>query len=100
MAIPAGLWREGICRGRPAGIVQRLESGVLEARKAPERTAPLHYLRSIIFDAAVVILTLVISLSVPFLALFNASSTTVRAVSQVWAGGIMFLMKYVVGLDY
>jgi 1-acyl-sn-glycerol-3-phosphate acyltransferase len=60
----------------------------------------LHYLRSILFDAAVVILTLVISLSVPFLWLFNAGSTTVRAVSQVWANGIMFLMKYVVGLDY
>ena len=60
----------------------------------------MHYLRSILFDAAVVILTLVISLSVPFMALFNASSTTVRAVSQVWANGIMFLMKYVVGLDY
>jgi 1-acyl-sn-glycerol-3-phosphate acyltransferase len=60
----------------------------------------LHYLRSIIFDTAVVILTLVVSLTVPFLWLFNARSATVRAVSQVWAGGIVFLMKYVVGLDY
>ena len=64
------------------------------------RDGRLHYLRSILFDAAVVILTLVISLSVPFMWLFNAGSTTVRAVSQVWANGIMFLMKYVVGLDY
>ena len=60
----------------------------------------MHYLRSILFDAAVVILTLVVALSVPFMALFKASSPTVRAVSQVWANGIMFLMKYVVGLDY
>ena len=60
----------------------------------------MHYLRSIIFDTAVVILTLVISMTVPLLWLFNASSATVRSVSQVWAGGIMFLMKYVVGLDY
>jgi len=60
----------------------------------------LYKLRSIIFDTAVVILTLVISLSVPLLWLFNASSATVRSVSQLWAGGIMFLMKYVVGLDY
>jgi 1-acyl-sn-glycerol-3-phosphate acyltransferase len=60
----------------------------------------LHKLRSIIFDTAVVILTVVVALSMPFLWLFNASSATVRAVSQVWAGGIMFLMKYVVGLDY
>ncbi|MET0677715.1 MAG: lysophospholipid acyltransferase family protein, partial [Bradyrhizobium sp.] len=60
----------------------------------------MHYLRSILFDIAVVILTIVVSLSVPFLKLFNASPATVRAVSQVWAGGIMFLMKYVVGLDY
>src|SRR4029450_936705 len=64
------------------------------------RDGRLHYLRSILFDAAVVILTLVVSLSGPFMALFNASSSTVRAVSQVWANGIMFLMKYVVGLDY
>jgi 1-acyl-sn-glycerol-3-phosphate acyltransferase len=60
----------------------------------------LHYLRSIIFDTAVVILTVVVSLTVPFLWLFNASSATVRAVSQVWANGIVLLMKYVVGLDY
>jgi len=63
-------------------------------------TRSLHYLRSILFDAAVVILTVLVSLSVPFMALFNASSATVRAVSQVWANGIMFLMKYVIGLDY
>ena len=60
----------------------------------------MHYLRSILFDAAVVILTLVVALSMPFMALFKASSPTVRAVSQVWANGIMVLMKYVVGLDY
>ena len=60
----------------------------------------MHYVRSILFDAAVVILTLVVAMSVPFLWLFNASSATVRAVSQVWANGIMALMKYVVGLDY
>jgi 1-acyl-sn-glycerol-3-phosphate acyltransferase len=68
--------------------------------RAPKRTERLHYLRSILFDAAVVILTVVVSLSVPFMALFRAGSPTVRAVSQVWARGIMFLMKYVVGLDY
>ena len=60
----------------------------------------MHYLRSIIFDTAVVILTVLVSLTVPFLWLFNASSATVRAVSQVWANGIVLLMKYVVGLDY
>lgn len=60
----------------------------------------MHYLRSIIFDTAVVILTVVVSLTVPFLWLFNASSATVRTVSQVWANGIVLLMKYVVGLDY
>ncbi|MET0868470.1 MAG: lysophospholipid acyltransferase family protein, partial [Pseudorhodoplanes sp.] len=60
----------------------------------------MHYVRSILFDAAVVILTLVVAMSVPFLWLFKASSATVRAVSQVWANGILVLMKYVVGLDY
>jgi 1-acyl-sn-glycerol-3-phosphate acyltransferase len=69
-------------------------------QQIPEGTRRLHYLRSILFDIAVVILTIVVSLSVPFLMLFNASSATVRAVSQVWAGGVMVLMKYVVGLDY
>src|SRR5882757_4545411 len=39
-------------------------------------------------------------MTVPLLWLFNASSATVRSVSQVWAGGIMLLMRYVVGLDY
>ena len=60
----------------------------------------MHYLRSIIFDTAVVILTVVVALTIPFLWLSNAGSATVRAVSQVWAGGIMVLMKYIVGLDY
>ena len=60
----------------------------------------MHYVRSILFDAAVVILTLVVVDEGALLWLFNASSATVRAVSQVWANGIVFLMKYVVGLDY
>jgi 1-acyl-sn-glycerol-3-phosphate acyltransferase len=60
----------------------------------------LHYLRSIAFDAAVVIWTLVLSPTLPFLRLFNASSAQVRAVSQLWANGIVVLLKFVVGLDY
>ena len=83
------------------GIVQGLKSAVLGASIAGRpRGQSLHYVRSILFDAAVVILTLVVSLTVPVMWLFNASSATVRAVSQVWARGILFLMKYVVGLDY
>ena len=60
----------------------------------------MHYLRSVLFIAAVVILTIVVSLSVPFMWLFNAGSPTVRAVSQVWVRGIMLLFKVVLGLDY
>jgi 1-acyl-sn-glycerol-3-phosphate acyltransferase len=60
----------------------------------------LHYLRSIAFDAAVVLWTLFLSPTLPFLRLANASSAQVRAVSQLWANGIVFLLKYVVGLDY
>ncbi|QDW39470.1 1-acyl-sn-glycerol-3-phosphate acyltransferase [Bradyrhizobium sp. KBS0727] len=60
----------------------------------------LHYLRSILFAAAVVILTVVVSLTVPLLWLFNAGSPTVRAVSQVWVKGIMLLFRIVLGLDY
>src|SRR6266496_3901124 len=99
-AIPAGPWREGICGRAHRNCATPGKWSIGGPRKAPERTGSLHYLRSIIFDAAVVILTLVVSLTVPFMALFKASSPTVRAVSQVWANGIMFLTKYVVGLDY
>ena len=60
----------------------------------------MHYLRSILFAAAVVILTVVVSLAAPVMWLFNAGSPTVRAVSQVWARGIMLLFRIVLGLDY
>ena len=60
----------------------------------------MHYPRSILFCLAVVLWTILVSLAVPFLWLSNASSPTVRAVSQVWVKGIMFLFKVVLGLDY
>lgn len=60
----------------------------------------MHYPRSILFCLAVVLWTLVVSLAVPFLRLSNASSPTVRAVSQVWVKGIMSLFRVVLGLDY
>jgi len=60
----------------------------------------LHYLRSIIFIAAVVIWTGLVALAVPFLWLFNAASPAVRAVSQVWARGIMWLFRVALGLDF
>ena len=60
----------------------------------------MHYLRSILFCTAVVLWTIVVSLAVPFLWLSNASSPTVRAVSQVWVKGIMFFFRVVLGLDY
>lgn len=60
----------------------------------------MHYLRSIAFDAAVVIWTLLLSPTLPLLRLFDASSASVRAVSQLWANGIVLLFKYVIGLDY
>jgi 1-acyl-sn-glycerol-3-phosphate acyltransferase len=60
----------------------------------------VRYLRSIVFDAAVVVWTLVLSPTQPFLRLSNASSPKVRAVSQLWANGIVFLLRFVVGLDY
>jgi 1-acyl-sn-glycerol-3-phosphate acyltransferase len=60
----------------------------------------LHYLRSAVFIGLVVIWTLLLSSAVPVLWLANAASATVRAVSQVWAKGIVWLFKYVIGLDY
>jgi 1-acyl-sn-glycerol-3-phosphate acyltransferase len=60
----------------------------------------VRYLRSIVFDATVVVWTLLLSPTLPFLRLTNASSAKVRAVSQLWANGIVFLFKFVLGLDY
>jgi 1-acyl-sn-glycerol-3-phosphate acyltransferase len=60
----------------------------------------VRYLRSIAFDAAVVIWTLLFAPTVPILRLANASSATVRSSSQLWAKGVVFLLKYVIGLDY
>lgn len=60
----------------------------------------VRYLRSILFDTAVVLWTLLLSPTLPYLRLTNASSAQVRAVSQLWANGVMLLFKYVLGLDY
>ena len=60
----------------------------------------MHYLRSVAFDALVVIWTLVLSPAVPVFWLSDASSAKVRAVSQLWSHGIVLSLKYVVGLDY
>lgn len=60
----------------------------------------MHFLKSFVFAVAVVIWTLVLSPTLPFLRLTNASSAKVRAVSQLWANGIVFLLKYVIGLRY
>jgi 1-acyl-sn-glycerol-3-phosphate acyltransferase len=53
-----------------------------------------------VFIALVVLWTLVLSPAVPVLRLTNAGSEKVRAVSQVWSNGIVWLFKYVIGLDY
>lgn len=60
----------------------------------------MHYLRSVAFDTVVVIWTLVLAPAIPLLRVFDASSAKVRAVSQLWSRGVVFLLKYVVGLDY
>jgi 1-acyl-sn-glycerol-3-phosphate acyltransferase len=60
----------------------------------------LYKLRSIVFIVLVLLWTLVLSPAVPVLRLTNAGSAKVRAVSQVWSNGIVWLFKYVIGLDY
>ena len=60
----------------------------------------MHYLRSVAFDTVVVIWTLILAPAIPLLRVFDASSAKVRAVSQLWSRGVVFLLKYVVGLDY
>src|SRR5260221_3301637 len=100
MAIPPDPWRNGF-RWLGAELCNARKVLYWEAanRRKPGETS-LHYLRSILFIAAVGTLTIVVSLSVPFMWLFNAGSPTVRAVSQVWARGIMLLFRIVLGLDY
>jgi 1-acyl-sn-glycerol-3-phosphate acyltransferase len=60
----------------------------------------LQYLRSKSFDILAVLWTLLLSPSLPILWSVNASAKYVRAVSQVWANGLMFLLRTVVNLDY
>ena len=60
----------------------------------------MYKLRSIVFIVLVLLWTLVLSPAVPVLRLTNAGSAKVRAVSQVWSNGIVWLFKYVIGLDY
>jgi 1-acyl-sn-glycerol-3-phosphate acyltransferase len=60
----------------------------------------LQYLRSKTFDALVVLWTLLLSPALPALWSVNARGEHVRAVSQFWANGIMFLLKTVVRLNY
>ena len=60
----------------------------------------MYKLRSIVFIVLVLLWTLVLSPAVPVLWLTNAGSAKVRAVSQVWSNGIVWLFKYVIGLDY
>lgn len=60
----------------------------------------MRYVRSIAFDTAVVLWTLLLSPTLPYLRITNASSAQVRAVSQLWANGIVYLFKYVLGLDH
>lgn len=60
----------------------------------------MQYLRSKSFDILAVLWTLLLSPSLPILWSVNASSKYVRAVSQFWANGLMFLLRTVVNLKY
>ena len=86
--------RPELCKGRKV-----LYLGPVN-RRSLKGLLSLHYLRSVAFDTLVVLWTLVLSPAIPLLWVFDASSAKVRAVSQLWSHGIVFLLKYVVGLDY
>lgn len=60
----------------------------------------MQYLRSKSFDILAVLWTLLLSPSLPILWSVNASAKYVRAVSQLWANGLMFLFRTVVNLKY
>ena len=61
---------------------------------------PLHYLRSVAFCVAVLLLTMVVAPTVPVLLVFNAHSWTLRWIVKIWTGAVMFCLKFIVGLDY
>jgi 1-acyl-sn-glycerol-3-phosphate acyltransferase len=60
----------------------------------------LQYLRSKTFDALLVLWTLLLSPTLPALWAVNAQSERIRTVSQLWARGILFLLRTVVGLNF
>jgi 1-acyl-sn-glycerol-3-phosphate acyltransferase len=60
----------------------------------------LQYLRSKCFDIFLMLWTLLLSPSLPLLWLANAGSGHVRRVSQLWANGVMYLLRTVVKLSY
>ena len=57
-------------------------------------------MRSKAFDVLLVLWTLLLSPALPILWSTNAASRRVRAVSQLWANGLMLILRVVVGLKY
>lgn len=60
----------------------------------------MQYVRSKAFDVLLVLWTLLLSPALPILWSTNAASRRVRAVSRLWANGIMLMLRAVVGLKY
>jgi 1-acyl-sn-glycerol-3-phosphate acyltransferase len=60
----------------------------------------MQYLRSKLFDAFAILWTILLSPSLPILLLLGSSSRYIRIVSQFWVSGLLFGLKYIVGLVY
>ncbi|MEF2554466.1 lysophospholipid acyltransferase family protein [Aurantimonas sp. A2-1-M11] len=57
-------------------------------------------LRSRTFDVLFAGWTALLGLGIPLLVLFRAPDRTIRSVSRLWARGVLFELKHIVGLDY
>jgi 1-acyl-sn-glycerol-3-phosphate acyltransferase len=60
----------------------------------------VQYIRSKLFDVALVLWTLLISPSLPILWLLGTPRRHLRTVANIWVNGVLFGLWYIVGLRY
>ena len=56
--------------------------------------------RSRVFDLALVIWTLLFAPVIPLLWLSNSREAAIRSLTRLWARGVLFNLRHIVGLDY
>lgn len=58
------------------------------------------YLRSRLFDLTLVLWTSLFAPPIPILWLCGSPETAIRSATRLWARGVLFTLRYTVGLDY